>query len=377
MKFLLSPNALKGSLTAFEAACAMQTGLERARPDADTIAAPIADGGNGTLDCLASALHADYRTTIVKGPVGSFSVPAEWGITPESRMAIIEMAQASGLHLVAPGQLDVLHATTAGVGELIREAMNEGCTEIILGLGGSATNDGGAGCLRALGVRFLDEAGREIPEGGAALASCRSIDRTCMDARLEHTHFTVLSDVKNPLCGNEGASAVFGPQKGARAEDVRLLDKALLTYASAIEHSTGRRVADIPGAGAAGGFGAGLLAFCPHVTFVSGIDFVLDALGFDLLLKECDAVLTSEGMIDEQTTYGKAIAGLCTRARMYNKPVHAFVGRIEGDAGGICRALSLSSLTEISPRSMPHEEALRRASELLADSVSAFAAKSA
>lgn len=373
MTLLCSPNALKGSLSAVEAARIMREAIDRATPGATVLSAPIADGGNGTLDCLASAFNARVRTTSARGPLGPHRIQARWGMVQETKTAIIEMAEASGLHLVADSERDAMHASTYGTGELILEALNEGCTRIILGLGGSATNDGGAGCMRALGVRFLGADGCELADGGAALTRLETIDISGMDPRCASCEFTVLSDVRNPLCGSHGASVVFGPQKGADEMQVRLLDQALCHYAETIRRNLGRDVADIPGAGAAGGFGAGLLAFVP-TQFVSGIDFIMDAVRIDALLEKCDAVLTSEGMIDAQTASGKAIAGLCRHARQYKKPVHAFVGRIEGDTQHIMHELGLASITEISPRSMPREEAMSRAAELMADAIAAFMA---
>jgi glycerate kinase len=369
---LLSPNAMKGSLTAFETASIMQSVIGREAPEITVVAAPVADGGDGTLDCLALALDADYRTSIVAGPVASFPVPAQWGNVPTTHTAIIEMAEASGLHLITPSRHDVMNASTRGTGELILKAMDEGCSAIILGLGGSTTNDGGAGCMRALGVRFLDARGDEIPEGGGALALLETIDVSHVDPRLAATHFTVLSDVRNPLCGTDGASRVFGPQKGATGDQTLLLDEALSRYASVIRKCLGRDVAHVPGSGAAGGFGAGLLAFCT-TEFVSGIDYILDLIDYDRLLQSCDAVLTSEGMIDSQTGGGKGISGICRRARKAGKPVHAFVGRITGDAEEIKEQLGLASLTEISPPSLPVAESIARVKELLGEHVAAFA----
>jgi glycerate 2-kinase len=373
MTILLSPNAMKGSLSAFESASIMQTAIETAAPEIDSFAAPIADGGNGTLDCLAMALNADYRTSIVRGPIGRMQFPAEWGYLGHQHLAIIETAQSTGLHLLAPDQRDALHASTYGVGELIKAALDAGCTSIIIGLGGSATNDGGAGCMRALGVRFLDTGGGELPDGGAALAHLETIDRSAIDPRIFGTRFIVLCDVTNPLCGPEGASHVFGPQKGATEDDVRVLDGALAQYASVLKREFGRDIASIPGSGAAGGLAAALLAFCQS-EFVSGIEYILDAIGYDHLLQSCDAVLTSEGMIDTQTEHGKGVSGLCRRAAKFGKPVHAFVGRINGDARLIQERVGLASLVEISPRSIPLEEAIAHAPELLYESVAAFIA---
>jgi glycerate 2-kinase len=362
---------MKSGLTAYEIAQVMQAVIVREAPAAETIAAPIADGGNGTLDCILTALGGEYQMTLVHGPLTALPIPAQWGIVEKTATAIIEMAEAAGLHLLHPDQYDAMHASTYGVGELISTALSAGCTSIILGIGGSATNDGGVGCMEALGVKFLDKEGKTIPPGGAGLRMLDRVDARSIDPRLARVSFTVLTDVRNPLCGPDGASYVFGPQKGATPGDVHALDEGLRRYASILRRDLGRSVADIPGAGAGGGFGAGLFAFC-NATIVSGIDYVLDLVDFDALLHSCDAVFTAEGQIDSQTGSGKGIAGICDRASHHHKPVHAFVGRINGDPELLKHRLGLSSLTQISPPSLPTETAILHAKQLLDDSVTDF-----
>ncbi|MDE3057168.1 MAG: glycerate kinase [Bacteroidota bacterium] len=377
MNFLIAPNALKGSLTPIEAAESIVAALKETT-HGDFICCPIADGGNGTLECLVHARslptesvrrtggHADgkFFSAMVTGPLRSLKVTAQWGLLSDGMTAVIEMAEAAGLHLLKPSEYDVLHATTLGVGELINTVLDAGFRNIIIGLGGSATNDGGAGCARALGARFLDENGSEIPNGGIHLAKLTHIDCKNLDKRLNECNITALSDVTNVLYGPNGATLVFARQKGAKESDLQPLDNALQHYASILKNDLGKNVASLPGSGAAGGLGAGLIAFC-HARIVSGIDFVLDTMRFDELLQHCDAVITAEGMIDDQTLFGKGISGIARRAEKRHKPVHAFVGKINGNAEELKRKLHLASLYQISPNNMMTEEAMRHARALL------------
>ncbi len=371
MTILLSPNAMKGGLTANEIAQVMQRVIDRETPEIDTIVAPIADGGNGTLDCIMNALGGEYRMTVIHGPLVSLPIPAQWGIIEKTRTAVIEMAEAAGLHLLLPEQYNVMDATTYGVGELIGTALSSGCTSIVLGIGGSATNDGGAGCMEALGVKFLDKQGKHIHPGAAGLLSLDRIDTRSIDPRLRSVQFTVLTDVRNPLCGPDGASFVFAPQKGAAPEYLALLDAGLCHYASILQRDLGRDVANLPGAGAGGGIAAGLFAFC-NATIVSGIDYVLDTIRFDALVQSSNAVFTAEGRLDAQTGGGKGIAGICRRAGTYNIPVHAFVGRINGDKELLQSQLGLASLSQISPGVLSTDAAIRHAKQLLDDSLTEF-----
>jgi glycerate 2-kinase len=365
---------MKGALTAYEIAEVMHTVLARVVPAIDTIVAPIADGGNGTLDCVVNALGGEYRMNLVRGPLGTLPIPAQWGVLDRGRIAVIEMAEAIGLHLLHPEDYNAMDASTYGVGELIIAALSSGCSSIILGVGGSATNDGGAGCLEALGVKFLDVKGQPIPPGGGGLCMLDRIDTSSIDPRIGSLQITVLSDVRNPLCGPDGASVVFGPQKGATLKQVRILDNGLRQYASILKRDLGRDVANIPGAGAGGGIGAGIAAFC-RADIVSGIDYVLDLIGFDSLVQSSDAVFTAEGQIDAQTGGGKGISGICERARIYHKPVHAFVGRVIGEPEALKTHLGLSSITQISPSTLPTQEAIARAKQLLDESLTEYATR--
>ena len=327
---LIAPNAFKGSLRAMECARAMAAGVRDAAPDIRLILHPLSDGGDGLVEVLADALHADILKTVVSGPLPNQRVEATWAWTREHGTAIIEMASAAGLMLVPENLRDPRITTTTGVGELIREALDRGVSSMIIGIGGSATNDGGAGMADALGVRFLDGNGRDLPRGGIHLRRLAKVDLSALDRRLEHIRITVACDVQNPLVGEQGASRVFAPQKGAGSGDVELLEEALSNYGRIVGEACGRNVLDIPGAGAAGGLGAGLLAFC-HADLKSGIDIVLDWTKFDDHLAEADLVITGEGKIDAQTGLGKTPAGVLRRARAAGKPVAALAGIIDGN----------------------------------------------
>ena len=260
MRIVVAPDSFKGSASATAVAAAMARGVRRVFPGAEVVQVPIADGGEGTVEALVSATGGVVRRTEVRGPRGE-PVVAAWGILGDGETAVIEMAAASGLTLLAADRRDPFRTTTYGTGELIRAALDAGLRRLIIGIGGSATNDGGAGMARALGARFLDDDERELPEGGLALTGLSRIELTQLDTRLNETEIVVACDVDNPLCGRRGASAIFGPQKGATPDGVELLDRALANYAEHAKETTGRDVAGLPGAGAAGGLGAGLLFF--------------------------------------------------------------------------------------------------------------------
>jgi glycerate kinase len=371
MKVLIAPNALKGSLSAKDAAGVMARSLPKGW---EAILCPIADGGDGTLECLVDATGGEYYSAVVTGPFPSERVSARWGRLGTTNTAIIEMAEAAGLRLLSPDHYSVTNATTIGVGELILKALDAGFRTILVGLGGSATNDGGTGCARALGVRFLDSHGAELSPGGINLDKLRAIDLSNLDKRISQSEFIGLSDVDTALLGPAGATHMFGRQKGASDEDIRILDEALGHYADIVQRQFRRDVARLPGSGAAGGLGAGLVAFC-NATIVSGIDHVLDLVRFDELLRDCDMVLTAEGSIDEQTSHGKGIAGIARRAVAFNKPVLAFAGKVGGNASALCRQLNIKSIHQITPPAIAHKEAFSRVKEMLSLSVREFAAE--
>jgi len=324
VKVVVAPNAFKGSLTATQAAHAMALGVRDVFPQADVVQVPVADGGDGTVEALVSALHGDHRTAGVEGPLGD-PVQATYGLTDHGRMGVVELASASGLTLIPTKQRDPRRASTYGFGQLLETVRSAGASKVIAGLGGSATNDGGAGMAQALGYRLLDAAGHDIPRGGAALARLESIDAAGFDRGWKAISVEVACDVTNPLTGPMGASAVYGPQKGAGEAAVRELDAALSRLAAVIERDLGKKVADVPGAGAAGGAGAGLLAFL-DARLVPGAPLVVSASGFDQKLEGADLVITGEGRVDSQTAYGKAPGEVAKRGKAARIPVLLIAG---------------------------------------------------
>ena len=324
MKVVVAPNAFKGSLTATQAAHAMALGVRDVFPQADVVQVPVADGGDGTVEALVSALHGDHRTAGVEGPLGD-PVQATYGLTDHGRMGVVELASASGLTLIPTERRDPRRASTYGFGQLLETVRSAGASKVIAGLGGSATNDGGAGMAQALGYRLLDAAGHDIPRGGAALARLESIDAAGFDRGWKAISVEVACDVTNPLTGPMGASAVYGPQKGAGEAAVRELDAALSRLAAVIERDLGKKVADVPGAGAAGGAGAGLLAFL-DARLVPGAPLVVSASGFDQKLEGADLVITGEGRVDSQTAYGKAPGEVAKRGKAARIPVLLIAG---------------------------------------------------
>jgi glycerate kinase len=374
LTFILAPDSLKGALSANGACFAMQRGVQRALASTHndqftTIAIPLADGGEGTVEAFARGAGGEIQQAIVRGPLGK-PVQAQWLLLPDSR-AVIEMAQASGLTLVPTEKRRATLASSYGTGQLIRAALDADCREILVGIGGSATTDGGSGALQALGVRFLDENAHPLPPGGAALQNLAAIHDSGLDSRLAQTTIRVLCDVTNPLSGESGAAHVYGPQKGASSDEVRLLDAALRHYAQLASTHIGRDMSDTPGAGAAGGMGFGLLAFC-NAQLVPGIDVVLETANFAQKLESADLVLTAEGAIDEQTPQGKALAGIARAARKARNgqgvPVVAFGGAVklrgeELQQMGIVAGLPLANAP------MPLEYSMTNAARLLENAV--------
>jgi len=324
MKIIVAPNSFKGSLSATQAAKAIARGVREAFPDADIVEIPVADGGEGTVEALVSAHHGRYEWVNVEGPLGD-PVLASFGLIDGGRTAVVELASASGYVLVTPAARDPRKTSTYGFGQLLEASRKSGAKSVIAGIGSSATNDGGVGMAQALGYRFLDAAGRDLPRGGAALMRLERIDATGLDPDWRSVQVKVACDVTNPLTGPEGASAVYGPQKGADAQTVRMLDRALARLAAVIERQYGKRVADIPGAGAAGGTGAGLMAFL-DAKLVSGAALVVDASGFNEALTGAQLVITGEGRADGQTAYGKAPGEVARRAQAAGVPVVLLAG---------------------------------------------------
>jgi glycerate kinase len=327
MRIVVAPNAFKGSLSAVEAAEAIAEGARIAAPDADLVLVPIADGGDGTVDALVVATQGERRTVRVRGPLGD-PVDAEYGLIDAGSTAVIEMAKAAGLALVPPAKRDPRITTTYGVGELLQHAYDRGARHFVVGIGGSATNDGGAGMAQALGYHLLDETGRELPPGGLALKRLARIHVGGVHANWKETEVDVACDVTNPLTGPHGASAVYGPQKGATPEMVAELDAALHHFAEIIRRDLGVDVEHLPGAGAAGGLGAGLVAFL-GARLRPGAEMVMEAVHLDERLNQADLVITGEGRLDSQTArFGKGPAGVARHAKNAGIPVVAIGGSV-------------------------------------------------
>ena len=326
MKVVIAPQTFKGSISALDVAKAMSEGVRLVVPDAETVIVPVADGGDGTLETLVEGSGGDIRSVTVTGPLGERR-DAEWGAMGDGNTAVIEMARTSGLALVPIDKRNPLTTTTYGLGEAIRHACNAGFRRFIVGIGGSATNDAGAGMAQALGVRLLDDEGKDLPYGGAALARLARIDMSGLDERANEAEFMVACDVNNPLTGPKGASAIYGPQKGATPEMVNELDSALAHFAEVVKRDIGANINDVSGAGAAGGLGGGLIAFL-NGQLRAGVDIILDAVGLDECLRGADLVITGEGSLDHSTVYNKAPVGVASRAKMNGIPVIAISGSL-------------------------------------------------
>ncbi len=367
MRIIVAPDSFKGSVSALAAAQAMKQGILSVFPDAEVIKVPIADGGEGTVDALVTATTGRTIRAEVTGPLGE-TLQAYWGILGDGETAIIEMAAASGLPLVPKEKRDPRITTTYGTGQLLAAALDNGIRKIIIGIGGSATNDGGAGMARALGARFLDAAGKELLNGGAALAKLASIDLSGLDPRLKDCTIQVACDVDNPLCGPRGASAIYGPQKGATPEMVAELDKALAHYANIAQATTGKDVAGRPGSGAAGGLGAGLLFFS-KAALRPGVEIVMEATRFADLVAHADLVITGEGLTDFQTAHGKAPVGIARVAKQHQVPVICLSGGL-GEGADDVYDQGIDGLMSIVPQPMLLEECMRQG-EVLIESATA------
>lgn len=329
MKIVIAPDSFKESLTALEVASAIEIGFKRIFPNAEYVKLPMADGGEGTVQSLVDATQGRLVETVVTAPLGN-RVQSFFGLSGDGHTAIIEMAAASGLHLVPMEKRNPCLTTSFGTGELIKQALDLNVRHIILGIGGSATNDGGVGMLQALGLRLLDKGGQPIGFGGAELANITEIQADGLDPRLQQVQIEVACDVNNPLCGERGASAIFGPQKGATAEMVTQLDAALAHFAAIAERDCGKQIREQAGAGAAGGMGGGLLLL-PHVQLKAGVQIVLDNLKLAEQVKDADLVITGEGRMDAQSILGKTPVGVARTAKQFNKPVVAIVGCLRED----------------------------------------------
>jgi glycerate kinase len=368
MHVLVAPDSFGGALDSVGVADAIGAGWSRARPGDEVTRIPMADGGEGTLAAVSAALGdaAERRTTQTTDPLGR-PISADWLLLDEGRGAFIEMAAASGLARLTPEERtpeSARSASTRGTGDLIRAALDAGVERITIGLGGSATTDGGSGMLAALGARFLGADGDELPPGGAALARLERIDASGLDPRLRDATLVVASDVTNPLCGDRGAAATYGPQKGADPAAVAELDAALARYGRAIEDATGRLVADLPGAGAAGGTTAGLLGFTAAVVR-PGVEVVAELVGIAAALEAADLVITGEGRADEQTLAGKAAIGVATLARSRRTPVILLCGGLGPGAAALDAATALTVVQPVVDGPIDLETAMAETPRLL------------
>lgn len=332
-RVLLASDSFKGSASSLEVETLLEEGVRRVMPDCDVVKYPIADGGEGTVDAVIAGRGGEIREVRVSGPLGD-PVTARYGLFDSGRSAIIEMAESSGITLIEQNMPNALGACTEGVGQLMLDALDAGAERLVIGLGGSATSDGGAGMARALGARLLDADGAPVPCGLAGLRRLKTIDVSGMDPRLAHVEIVALTDVTNPLTGPDGAVRVYGRQKGIDEARMPELDGWMHDYARLLADATGRDAERVPGAGAAGGLGAALVAFC-SARIVSGIDAVLDIIGLDDVLDGVDLVITGEGRMDSQSANGKAPIGVARLAKRHGKPVVAVVGSRADDLGRV------------------------------------------
>mgnify|MGYP002714449073 FL=1 len=367
LRFVIAPDSFKESLSAVQAAQAMQRGILRQFPDAICRLVPLADGGEGTVDALLSACAGRKVSCRVRGPLPQQWVESYFALMDEGKTAIIEMAKANGIHLIPLAQRNPALTSTYGTGEMIRQALDLGVSKIVIGLGGSVTNDAGSGMVQALGVKFLDQAGLEVQPCGGNLKQICEIDLSALDARLATTEMLIASDVNNPLCGEYGASAIFGPQKGATPELVKILDQNLGYFANLVETTLGVNVQHQAGAGAAGGLGFGLLAFA-RAKIQSGVELLIQQTGLAEKIAQADVVLTGEGKIDRQTFMGKTPFGVAQVAKSLNKPVYAFAGMIGEGIEPLLEA-GLTQIIGINPPDISVEDAIRNAENNLTDSV--------
>ena len=364
MKIVIAPQGFKGNLTALRVSQAIDNGIRRVVPSVITAIVPMADGGEGTMQALVDAIGGEMIPVEVTDPLGG-RVIAHFGLLSDKVTGVIEMAAASGLNLVPPQKLNPLLTTTYGTGELILAALERGCRKLIVGIGGSATNDGGAGMAQALGAKLLDTKGVPLAFGGAALADLEHIGVTTIDPRLADCDIILACDVTNPLCGSQGASAVYGPQKGATEEMVARLDAALAHYAEVIKRDLGIEVRDVPGAGAAGGLGAGLIAFL-KAKVLPGVDVVIQATGLIEYLKEATLVFTGEGRLDSQTACGKVPVGVARKAKAFGLPVIAIAGEIANGYQAVYQQ-GIDAVFSIAPGPISLNQSMVRAEKLIAD----------
>ena len=364
-KILLSPQEFKESLSGYEVASAMKEGILRVDPLVNIEISPVADGGDGTLKTMVDVTNGNIVEETVENPLGD-QIQAEWGKLGSSQTAVIEMARASGLALLKENEKSALKTTTYGTGQLFKSALDQGIKKFILAIGGSATNDGGAGFAPAIGARLLDKNNKAIYPSGENLSLIDKIDLSNLDQRIKDIEVQVACDVNNPLCGETGASAIFGPQKGASNNDIDILDSNLLHWSELIKNQMGKDVKDIPGAGAAGGLGAGLMAFV-NAELALGADIVLNTLDYDKKLKDIDLVIVGEGQTDKSTQYNKSPVAVSTRAKKLGIPVICISGSL-GEGYKECTNQGIDSFFSIVNKPMELEFALNNAYDLISSS---------
>lgn len=367
MKIVVAVDSFKGSLTSLEAGQAVAQGARRVYPDAQILVRPLADGGEGTVDALVSGMGGQFRTIPVEGPLGE-TVDCTYGLIGD--IAVIEMAAAAGLPLVPPHLRDPMNTSTYGVGQVIADAVKQGCRRLLIGIGGSATNDGGAGMAAALGARFLDEQGQPVPPGAAGLLKLAKIDLSGLDPRLKKSRFRVACDVSNPLCGPRGAAYIFGPQKGAKPDQLPQLDQALRNLSRVVLRDLGKDITEIPGGGAAGGMGAGLIAFF-DAQLAPGFQIVSQAAGFERQIAQLkpDVLITGEGRMDGQSAMGKLPVEAAKIAKKYGARVVAIVGS-KGEGFEKAKEAGIDAIYELKTKDMTLEYAMVNAADLLREAVS-------
>ena len=363
MKIVLAPDSYKGSLSADKVCKAMERGIRCVLPNAEIVHLPMADGGEGTVDILVAATRGELKAVTVTGPLGQ-PLKASFGLAGDRKTAIIEMAAASGLPLVPLEMRNPLDTTTYGTGELIRNALNLGVKEIIIGIGGSATTDCGTGMAQALGIRFYDRHGLiKSPLTGRLMGTVKQIDTGTIDRRIQEIKITVACDVRNPLLGQEGAVAVYGPQKGAQLGDLPILESNMRHVIEIIESATGVFVRDLPGSGAAGGLGAGLVAFL-NAELKPGIDLVLEVYGFQKRIQGADFIVTGEGRVDSQSGFGKVLKGVSNEAQKQGIPLLLVAGSVDMEEDAL-RNLGIAAFESLCSVDVPVEKAMKHTEELI------------
>lgn len=362
MKILIAPDSFKESLSAEEVAESIEQGILKCMPDAECTKIPMADGGEGTVCAILKATGGRKIPVNVKDPLMR-DIETFWGLLPDRQTGIIEMASASGLELLKPVERNPMVTTTYGTGQLINAALNEGCKKIVIGIGGSATNDGGAGMAEALGAKLLDKNGYGIHPGGGELCNLKSIDLSDFNNKTQNCEFIIATDVDNQLCGQKGASYIYGPQKGASPEMVEQLDKNLLHYGKILEQVFGKQIISVAGAGAAGGLGAGLIAYC-HAEIKNGFDIISKIVNLEDAIRTADLIITGEGKLDKQTKFGKVPFGVAQLAKKYSKPVIGMAGTLGKDHQELYN-FGFQSIFSIVDRPQSLEISLSNAKELI------------